>query len=195
MTRKAIGHLAEIIAHKRTEIEPLIEYTEEWKEGARKLALFRGFRKAVSAGSFGFIAERGAGSVCIDVLNVFRAHVRVPECKLHGVEGAVALGVRRGDVVRVRGAGGSPQLRIDRRPAPARMLQLLEHNQAAAFAQDKPPPKDSAAVEQLVVNIGRHLRRLRSSSVSDCVCRPLRIDAMLNRDIKRNPGGRGHGPD
>lgn len=57
MIRKAIGHLAEIIAHKRTEIEPLIQYTEEWKEGARKLALFRGFRKAVIAGSFGFIAE------------------------------------------------------------------------------------------------------------------------------------------
>jgi indole-3-glycerol phosphate synthase len=52
-----VNHLAEIIAHKRTEIEPLIEYTEEWKEGARKLALFRGFIKAVSAGSFGFIAE------------------------------------------------------------------------------------------------------------------------------------------
>jgi indole-3-glycerol phosphate synthase len=57
MTRKAIDHLAEIIAHKRTEIEPLIEYTEEWKEGARKLAFFRGFIKAVSAGSFGFIVE------------------------------------------------------------------------------------------------------------------------------------------
>src|SRR3984893_2664752 len=52
-----VNHLAEIIAHKRTEIEPLIEYTEEWKEGARKLAIFRGFIKAVSAGSFGFIAE------------------------------------------------------------------------------------------------------------------------------------------
>lgn len=52
-----VNHLAEIIAHKRTEIEPLIEHTDEWKEGARKLSLFRGFRKAVSTGSVGFIAE------------------------------------------------------------------------------------------------------------------------------------------
>ena len=52
-----MNRLAEIIAHKRTEIEPLIEYTAEWQERARKLSPFRGFRKSLSVHSFGFIAE------------------------------------------------------------------------------------------------------------------------------------------
>src|ERR1700738_3028329 len=52
-----MNRLAEIIAHKRTEIEPLIEYTAEWQERARKLSSFRGFRKSLSVDSFGFIAE------------------------------------------------------------------------------------------------------------------------------------------
>src|SRR6266481_7559688 len=52
-----MNRLAEIIAHKRTEIEPLIEYTAEWQERARKLSSFRGFRKSLSVHSFGFIAQ------------------------------------------------------------------------------------------------------------------------------------------
>jgi indole-3-glycerol phosphate synthase len=52
-----MNRLAEIIAHKRTEIEPLIEYTAEWQERARKLSSFRGFRKSLKADSFGIIAE------------------------------------------------------------------------------------------------------------------------------------------
>jgi indole-3-glycerol phosphate synthase len=52
-----MNRLAEMIAHKRTEIEPLIKYTAEWQERARKLSSFRGFKKSLSADSFGFIAE------------------------------------------------------------------------------------------------------------------------------------------
>jgi indole-3-glycerol phosphate synthase len=52
-----MNRLAEIIAHKRTEIEPLIEYTAEWQERVRKLSSFRGFKKSISVDSFGFIAE------------------------------------------------------------------------------------------------------------------------------------------
>jgi indole-3-glycerol phosphate synthase len=52
-----MNRLAEIIAHKRTEIEPLIEYTAEWQERARKFSSFRGFIKSLSADSFGIIAE------------------------------------------------------------------------------------------------------------------------------------------
>jgi indole-3-glycerol phosphate synthase len=52
-----MNRLTEIIAHKRIEIEPLIEYTESWQERAQKLASFRGFKKSLSADSFGFIAE------------------------------------------------------------------------------------------------------------------------------------------
>src|SRR5258707_14074310 len=52
-----MNRLAEMIAHKRTEIEPLITHTAEWQERARKLSSFRGFKKSLSADSFGFIAE------------------------------------------------------------------------------------------------------------------------------------------
>jgi indole-3-glycerol phosphate synthase len=52
-----MNRLAEIIAHKRTETEPLITYTAEWQQRARKLSSFRGFRKSLSVDSFGFIAE------------------------------------------------------------------------------------------------------------------------------------------
>ena len=43
-----MNRLAETIAHKRTEIEPLIEYTAEWQEKARKLSSFRGFRNRLA---------------------------------------------------------------------------------------------------------------------------------------------------
>jgi indole-3-glycerol phosphate synthase len=52
-----MNRLAEIIAHKKTEIEPLAEYTAEWQEKARKFPVFRGFQKTLSADSFGIIAE------------------------------------------------------------------------------------------------------------------------------------------
>jgi indole-3-glycerol phosphate synthase len=52
-----MNRLAEILAHKRIEIELLIKYTAEWQERARKLSSFRGFKKSLSADSFGFIAE------------------------------------------------------------------------------------------------------------------------------------------
>jgi indole-3-glycerol phosphate synthase len=52
-----MNRLAEIIAHKRAEIAPLIEHTAEWQEKARILSSFRGFRKSLSADSFGIIAE------------------------------------------------------------------------------------------------------------------------------------------
>jgi indole-3-glycerol phosphate synthase len=52
-----MNRLTEIIAHKRTEIEPLIEYTAEWQERVQKLPSFRGFRKSLSTDSFGIIAE------------------------------------------------------------------------------------------------------------------------------------------
>jgi indole-3-glycerol phosphate synthase len=52
-----MDRLAEIIAHKRIEIEPLIGYTEEWKQKSRQLSSFLGFRKSLAADTFGIIAE------------------------------------------------------------------------------------------------------------------------------------------
>jgi indole-3-glycerol phosphate synthase len=52
-----MNRLAEIIAHKRTEIEPLIGYTAEWRQKFRQLSSFRGFKNALTADTFGIIAE------------------------------------------------------------------------------------------------------------------------------------------
>jgi indole-3-glycerol phosphate synthase len=52
-----MNRLAEIIAHKRTEIEPLIGHTTEWREKFRQVLSFRSFRRSLTADSFGIIAE------------------------------------------------------------------------------------------------------------------------------------------
>ena len=52
-----MNRLTEIIAHKRIEVEPLIGYTEEWKQKFRQLSSFRGFTKSLTADTFGIIAE------------------------------------------------------------------------------------------------------------------------------------------
>jgi indole-3-glycerol phosphate synthase len=57
-----MSRLAEIIAHKRIEIEPWIDHTSDWRERASKLAPFRGFKKSLSGPAFGFVAEVKKGS-------------------------------------------------------------------------------------------------------------------------------------
>jgi len=52
-----MNRLAEIIAHKRIEIEPLIGSTAEWRDKLRHLSSFRGFRSSLAADTFGIIAE------------------------------------------------------------------------------------------------------------------------------------------
>jgi len=76
-----MNRLAEIIANKRTEIEPLIGYTEEWKQKFRQVSSFRGFRKSITADTFGIIAEvkkaspsAGIISEKVDPVNVALAY-------------------------------------------------------------------------------------------------------------------------
>jgi len=52
-----MSRLAEIIAHKRTEIEPWLVHTEDWGDRATAHSPFRGFRRSLTSGSFGFIGE------------------------------------------------------------------------------------------------------------------------------------------
>jgi indole-3-glycerol phosphate synthase len=52
-----MSRLVEIVAHKRKEIEPWLVRTEEWKERAGEHSSFRGFRRSLTSGSFGFIGE------------------------------------------------------------------------------------------------------------------------------------------
>jgi indole-3-glycerol phosphate synthase len=52
-----MSRLAEIIAHKRSEIEPWLVHTKDWGDRAAALPSFRGFRRSLTSGSFGFIGE------------------------------------------------------------------------------------------------------------------------------------------
>jgi indole-3-glycerol phosphate synthase len=52
-----MSRLAEIVAHKRREIEPWLAHTADWHDRAAALGPFRGFRKALVSGKFGFIGE------------------------------------------------------------------------------------------------------------------------------------------
>jgi indole-3-glycerol phosphate synthase len=52
-----MSRLDEIVAHKRKEIAPWLAHTAEWHDRAAALGPFRGFRKALISGKFGFIGE------------------------------------------------------------------------------------------------------------------------------------------
>jgi indole-3-glycerol phosphate synthase len=52
-----MSRLAEIVAHKRKEIAPWLAHTADWHDRAAALLPFRGFRKALVSGKFGFIGE------------------------------------------------------------------------------------------------------------------------------------------
>src|SRR5258707_7069263 len=52
-----MSRLAEIIAHKRQEIAPWLNHTEDWEERAQGYRHFRNFRLALEMAPFGFIAE------------------------------------------------------------------------------------------------------------------------------------------
>jgi indole-3-glycerol phosphate synthase len=52
-----MSRLGEIIAHKRKEIAPWLARTADWQERAAALGPFRGFRKTLISGQFGFIGE------------------------------------------------------------------------------------------------------------------------------------------
>jgi indole-3-glycerol phosphate synthase len=52
-----MSRLGEIIDYKRTEIAPWLAHTADWHERAAALGPFRGFRKALVSGLFGFIGE------------------------------------------------------------------------------------------------------------------------------------------
>src|SRR5580704_501997 len=52
-----MSRLAEIVAHKRREIEPWLAHTADWHDRAAALGPFRGFRKTLISGRFGLIGE------------------------------------------------------------------------------------------------------------------------------------------
>jgi indole-3-glycerol phosphate synthase len=52
-----MSRLAEIVSHKRKEIAPWLAHTADWHDRAAALGPFRGFRRTLLSGKFGFIGE------------------------------------------------------------------------------------------------------------------------------------------
>jgi indole-3-glycerol phosphate synthase len=52
-----MSRLGEILAYKRKEIAPWLAHTADWHDRATALGPFRGFRKTLISGKFGFIGE------------------------------------------------------------------------------------------------------------------------------------------
>jgi indole-3-glycerol phosphate synthase len=52
-----MSRLGEIVAYKRKEIAPWLAHTADWHKRAATLGPFRGFRRALISGEFGFIGE------------------------------------------------------------------------------------------------------------------------------------------
>jgi indole-3-glycerol phosphate synthase len=52
-----MSRLAEIVAYKKQEIAPWVKQTHVWHQRAANLGPLRGFRRTLTAGTFGFIGE------------------------------------------------------------------------------------------------------------------------------------------
>src|SRR5258707_12463081 len=73
-----MSRLAEIIAHKRQEIAPWLNHTEDWEERARGHRHFRNFRLALETAPFGFIAEVKRASPSAGIIAEDFAPLAVP---------------------------------------------------------------------------------------------------------------------
>ena len=115
-----MNRLAEIIAHKRTEIEPLIGYTEEWKQKFQQVSSFRGFRKSLTADTFGIIAEvkkaspsAGIISENVDPVNVALAYEQAGANCISVLTDQKYFHGDLGDLTSIRKAVSRPLLRKD----------------------------------------------------------------------------------
>src|ERR1700738_2491967 len=72
-----MSRLEEIIAYKRKEIEPWLTHTEDWGNRAATLHPYRGFRKSLASGEFGFVGEvkRASPSAGVIAENFFQGHL------------------------------------------------------------------------------------------------------------------------
>ncbi len=74
----------------------------------------------------------------VDVVHVFRRDTRLPDRVGHHAPAAITVFRRRGHVVRVGRHSIADDLGVNRRAAAARVLQLLDHDDACALADDEP---------------------------------------------------------
>ena len=83
----------------------------------------------------GHVAERGSGSVGVDVVDPVRGHPRVLQRQRHGPRAALAVLQGLRDMVGVAAHAESEDLGIDLRPAFSGVFVFLEHEHAGALAE------------------------------------------------------------
>src|SRR6202034_3937235 len=87
----------------------------------------------------GFVAVvlAGAGTVSVDVLDVFWREAGIGEGFFHGGDGAFAFGVLIGDAKRISSGTIADDLGQDRRVPRLRMIERLQNHHPRALAQNK----------------------------------------------------------
>ena len=139
---------------------------------------------ALGGGELDCVGHRRS-AVGVDIVDVARLHPRLLERHPHRDLGALALGMRRGDVIGVARQAVADDLGIDFRAACLGVLIFLEHHHARALAHDK-------AVAALVVGaagllrpvVEAHVERARLGETRD----PERIDRSLGAPRKHDVG-------
>lgn len=86
---------------------------------------------------FGFVAERGAGAVGVDVIDIARVELSVGEGVGHGPCSTAAMFVWGGDMAGVARPAVADDLAVDACAASFRMLKFFEDQDTAAFAEDE----------------------------------------------------------
>src|SRR5690606_8755641 len=96
--------------------------------------------RGVQGGHLGQVADRGGGGVRVDVHDVCRGHVRVPEGGGDGPGGAATVRFRLHDVVPVGGEAGPGEPGVDAGAAGFGVVGALQHHDRGSLAEHEPVP-------------------------------------------------------
>ena len=108
------------------------------------------------------VVVRRRGTVCVDVVDLFRHNARLPDRHRHHTARAVGILRRRCHMVGIAGEAVADDLRIDVRAAPPGELQFLENHHAGALADDEAVAilvEGPAGVRRIVVACGERPHR------------------------------------
>lgn len=89
---------------------------------------------------FGAVVDRRAGPVSVDVVDVFRIHLRVVHRHLDARGRSATFGVDVGDAIGVRRRTVTHDLAVDFRSPPLGMFQFFEDQHSGTLAEHKAVP-------------------------------------------------------
>ena len=86
---------------------------------------------------FGYVAKRRRCAVRIDVIHLLPVEAGIPERIVHAFDGTRTVFTRRRNMICIRAHSITGELAVDVRATRSRMLVLLEHQYAGAFAENE----------------------------------------------------------